>query len=864
MLTQEKKSLLQERLYWRQKFFQTYSTSDLPLDYKRFAVWQGRYFTLENTLEEYLSNRLNHLTKNNPLSLLTLFLSAWSVLLHRYTGEDEMVLGTPVYLEKPFGDSDNVISIRIQINGKETFKDLLKQVRSTLLEAFEHQTLPYEEFLNEVGLKGKKNRSLPFSQILSVGTIQQDPSKERYRSDLFFRFDFDKGRIKLKVDYNPQLYLKTSLEVFIQHFLEILDAVVTNIDITLEKIRCLTREEVTSVETKLMSLVEQSSSEKLPCLHHIFESMVSLYPDKIAIEIGSETLTYKNLNERANRVANFIRGQGISPSTFIGFVGDRSFQYCIAILGILKAGCAFVPVDYRYPLKRVETIIKDSQVKWVFSTKDVLQTLSALQTDTSINWIDVDQMDKFCEDSTNPTILLSSEAYAYMIYTSGSTGIPKGAIVRHNGKTNHILASHASLGLTHHSNCLFSASISTDISIWQAFTSLLCGGKTVIIKNETLLDVESFWNFIEQKEVEIMQFVPSFLEASLFHLKENQVKPPNLSSMKTLILAGEELIAKLVNQWFGLFPHIPILNAYGPTEASDIVCQEWYREPINPSLCHLSIGKSLPGIQLFILDHKQRSQPVLAKGEIYIAGVGIGVGYWNNPKKTLDAFIQNPFNSDDSHKWYRTGDFGRQHPDGKIEYLGRMDNQVKIRGYRVELGEIESCILNYSRIKEAKVVLKKVNQQDCICLYLVLADTNMTAREELQEEIRKYLHQHLPEYMIPNFVRFLDCFPILSGGKIDIQALPLPDSEEKPKQVILPESHLEKATVSIVANSIGIFPEKVGMESNFFDLGGTSIHLMSIKHQIKKLFEIDIPVEFLFQSKTIKEISQYLETQIAP
>ena len=357
----------------------------------------------------------------------------------------------------------------------------------------------------------------------------------------------------------------------------------------------------------------------------------------------------------------------------------------------------------------------------------------------------------------------------------------------------------------------------------------------------------------QRKKVHVMQFVPTYIEALLSHLEATN-QPYTLTEVKFLILSGEEVTPKIINTWFKWYPHIPILNAYGPSEASDIVSQELFLHVVNPSQNHISIGTPLPNVQLFILDKNRKNMPFFASGEIYIAGIAVGKGYWRDGDKTKVAFIEHPFNLSSGRKWYRTGDYGRLWPSGKVEYLGRVDSQIKIRGFRVELGEIEKVFLEDARVKQCKVQRRLLNEQDALCAYIVLHDFKNVEGQwtTIEEALRVNVCAVLPDYMVPQYIQLIEMLPTLPGGKIDVNNLPEPRRHEKKNT--LPSDEWEFKMRDIVASTVGVPVESIGMQSNFFDIGGTSIHLMAMKFQIKEQFGMEIPIDSLFRLDTIQEL----------
>jgi amino acid adenylation domain-containing protein len=860
-------SLLNERLYWREILRDLSSETSLPLDYKRSLSWHEDYEVKEFELSPEVCSSLLNLSQSNPLSLLIFLTSAWTLLNHIYTADTDIAIGLPSYSKK--GPSkpveENLVCLRVQIDRFFSFKSLLLLVRERLISAFNHQTLPYEDVLAEVGLQKKRNRSVPFSSIVWHTKIQVDPNLERYRSDILLTIESDEKKIKLKLKYNKSLFCPESINYLALHFQQLLISVTQNIDEPVGKHSCMIEQENEFNLTNVKN-ANIANSPKLMCIHHFFENIVEIHPHRIAVQQGERSLSYRELNQKANQLANYLlKEKRVSPGQVVAFVGEKSIEYCIAILGILKSGCAFLPIDYSQPTKRLTTILKDSKTQIVIAKDEICKIISRKEElfDSTFDWIALDNLERLYKDypseCTNPQTEIDSSFPAYMIYTSGSTGQPKGVLISHNGKMNHILSSHQSYSFTIETSCLFSASISSDISIWQGLVAMLSGGKTIIIDDESLFDHLKFWTFLQSNAVMLAQFVPSFFESHLNMIESNKSDLPLLTHLKFLILAGEEPSSKLINSCLELLPNIVVVNAYGPSEASDIVTQHHFSTPIYPNINHLPIGRPITNVFIFVLDSEKRIQPFFVPGEIYVAGVAVGLGYWNNPEKNLSSFVDPPYQQVANQKWYRTGDIGRYLSDGSIEYMGRRDSQVKIRGFRVELEEIEYCLQSNENVKKCVLYTKVKNHQvslfACVVPEKLIQQLNL---EDLRLSLMYHLRDHLPEHMIPQYITFVDALPKLSNGKIDLGALPNPDFESY-SSFSKPKNPIECRVAQITSELVGIPFESVNMKSNFFDLGGTSIHLMAMKYQIHKQLALDIPIEELFNLNSLQELSEKLK-----
>ncbi|MGL5079106.1 MAG: amino acid adenylation domain-containing protein, partial [Waterburya sp.] len=540
----------------------------------------------------------------------------------------------------------------------------------------------------------------------------------------------------------------------------------------------------------------------------------------------------------------------------------------------------YVPIDHSYPPERIAYILAHSESKILLSDRLCLEnSTSILANCPRLKYVVcVDNCDQNIKASIteiseiytaqnfqnlptdNLELDLTGIAPAYMIYTSGSTGVPKGAIIRHEGAINHIYAQYDALNLSSNLTFLQSAPASSDISVWQFLAPILIGGKTVIIEQETVCNPELLFQLIQQSQITLVELVPIVLRGLINYLADLSVESRQLPSLQWLMVTGESVSVDLVNDWLTLYPIIPVVNAYGPTEASDDITQAIINKPLPANQNNVSIGKPLANLNLYILDSKLQLVPIGVPGEICVSGYGVGIGYWRNQEKTQEKFIlippQSPLNKGGrGDRLYKTGDKGRWLPDGSIEYLGRIDNQVKIRGFRLELGEIEAVIARHPEIKDCVVIAHEDNTGDkrLIAYYI-------SAQPLEVKQLREYLQPKLPEYMIPAAWVELEAFPLTPSGKCDRKSLPIPDFDLTTTGYIAPRNSQEAKISEIWQQVLNL--KQVGIDDNFFELGGHSLLATQVVSKIRKSLSVELPLRCLFEYPTVAQLAQQVESSV--
>ncbi|ELS00505.1 amino acid adenylation enzyme/thioester reductase family protein [Xenococcus sp. PCC 7305] len=681
-------------------------------------------------LSSQLSQGLKALSQSKQVTLFMLLLAAFKLLLFRYTEIEDILVGSPIAnrnrpeLTAMIGIFLNTLVLRSDLSGDPSFSELLQQVKKVALEAYSHQDLPFEKLVAQLHPERNTSQSplfqvmfilynLPTANLelpgLQVEDIPIDNGMALFDLTLEIR-DSDRG-LDVCFEYNSDRFGANEIQRLLRHYQTILENIVINPDLPLSGIEMLR-----SAEKQQLLIGFNDNSQDYPVtqtISQLFESQVAKTPNKIAVVDSEKKLTYQELNAQANQIARLLTSLGLQPEEFVSIWQERNANFAIAILGILKAGGVYVPIDSSYPPERIAYILANSESKIVLcdrfcreNSNHILENCPKLKHIVCLDDEDLDSN----QSRENIELALTGIDPAYMIYTSGSTGLPKGTIIRHGGAINHIYAEYDALDLNSDLTFLQSAPASSDISVWQFLAPILIGGRTVIINQETLCNPEQLFQVIQQNQITLVELVPVVLRSFIDYLSKLDTESRKLPSLQWMMVTGESVAVDLVNQWLKLYPNIAIVNAYGPSEASDDITQEIITQPLPENSNTVAIGKPLANLNLYILNSNQQLVPVGVPGEICVSGYGVGIGYWHNQEKTQTSFIANPFAETakplpgvERDLLYRTGDLGRWLDNGSIEYLGRIDNQVKIRGFRIELGEIETIIARHPLIQDAVV-----------------------------------------------------------------------------------------------------------------------------------------------------------------
>ncbi|MBD2254651.1 non-ribosomal peptide synthetase, partial [Nostoc parmelioides] len=850
--------------YWQQKLGGELPVLQLPTRHKDISTYSGSQYTV--ALSSSLSQALKTLAAKQGVTLFMLLLASFQVLLYRYTGEEDLLIGTDIVnrdrqeTENLIGLLVNTVVLRTNLDGNPTVVELLKQVREVTLGAFAHQHLPFEKLVEVLNPERHLNQMMPLFQVkfdLQLATVQppqlaglsverlpinEDTAKYELRLNLQ---DTPQG-IKGQFEYSSELFDAAIIAQMAGHWQMVLESIVTNIDAKISDLSLLTAQE----EELLINW--NTTSREYPtheCIHELFAAQVERTPDAIALIFGEEAFTYREINIKANQLAHYLQTLGVKPETPVGICLERSPEMVIGMLAILKAGGFYVPLDPAYPDARLQYILDDAEVRIFLAHAETQRRRGEFGRVVCLDgdWESVGEY-----PVTNPVTDVTPGNLAYLIYTSGSTGKPKGVMIEHRSPVCLLYWAREVFCDEAISGVLAATSICFDLSVFEIFVPLCWGGKVILAENALELP-----NLPAKDEVTLINTVPSAVTQLL-----NFNAIPH--SVNTVNLAGEPLTWKLVQQLQQL-PHVQqIFNLYGPSEDTTYSTYIELKD-ITPNSSTPPIGRAIANTQVYILDKHLQPVPIGVPGELYIAGAGVARGYWQRPELTAERFI-NQFkiqnskfkiqnsNSQQStvNTLYKTGDRVRYLPDGNIEYLGRLDNQVKIRGYRLELGEIEALLSEYPEIQESVVIASEILSGDKrLVAYIAPKNINIP-------DLRQYLADKLPVYMIPAHFITLDALPRNPNGKIDRKALPAVENlSSELIGYVAPRTPTEEA-LKVIWQEI-LLVERIGICDNFFTLGGHSLLGMQLVARINESLQVEVPLKYLFQFPTIASLAAQID-----
>ena len=844
--------------YWINRYEGEIPILNLPTDFARPTVQSFEGDNISFKLHRELTNGLRRIAKETGSTMYMILLSGVNILLSRYSGQEDIIVGSPIAgrphvdLEKIIGMFVNTLAMRNYPEKGKSYKEFLKEVKENSLNAFENQDYQFEELVDKLNIHRDISRNPLFDvmfamQNMNSGDIRiKDLIFKEYKQELkVAKFDLSftasevEEEILLNIQYSSKLFKLETIERLIGHLVQILETVTKDVNISLAEIELLTEEE----KKKLLDEFNDTHFDypRDKTIQQLFEEQVERTPDNTAIVFEDRSLTYRELNERANRLAITLREKGIRNNSIAAIMVERSLEMIVGIIGILKAGGAYLPIDPKYPENRIKYMLENSEAKLLLTGMDMKE--NTLYSGETLNLLDETV---YGEEIYNLKNVNSSKDIAYIIYTSGSTGNPKGVMIEHNSAINTLMYMQQKYPVGEGDKYLLKTSYTFDVSVTEIFGWFIGCGSLVILKPEVEKDAVGITNAIEKHKVSHINFVPSMLNIFIDSLDGNEEK---IKSLKYVFAAGEALSKELTRKFLNISKTIKLENIYGPTETTIYVTRYsvkgLHEAPTVP------IGKPFGNTYAYILNESKQLQPIGVAGELCISGDGVARGYLNNEELTAEKFILNPFIA--GQKMYKTGDLARWISDGNIEFLGRIDHQVKIRGFRIELGEIENQLLKNKLITEAVVMDKEDKSGNkYLCAYLV-AEKELTT-----SELREFLGKKIPDYMIPSYFIYLEKLPLSQNGKIDRKALPEPDgSIVIGTEYEAPTNEIEETLAGIWTTVLGL--ERVGINDNFFDIGGHSLKATAIVGKIHKELDVQVPINEMFKAPTIKGISEYIE-----
>lgn len=844
--------------YWKEKLADCPPIIELPTDRPRPPVQSFNGNTISATFSPELAQAVHQLSREEGCTPFMTLLAAFQTLLARYSRQDDICVGTPVAnrnrlaTEKLIGFFVNTLVLRTDLSGNPTFLELLARVRESALGAFAHQELPFETIVEAVQPQRDLSHS-PLFQVMFV--LQNDTEAGISIPDLKISpLDADSGNAKfdltlivadapngfaISFEYNTDLFDQTTIERLLRHFGNLLQSIVADPEQAIADLSLLDDHEKHQIFRE-WNATAMEFPETL-CMHQWFEKIAAQQPAAPSVIFNEETLNYAELNSRANQLAHFLKKQGLATEALVGICMERSLEMVVSILATLKAGGAFIPLDPAYPPERLEYMLQDSGARVLLTQ----QNLAGRFREAAARVIPVDsaRSEIANENAENLNLPLVPTNLAYVIYTSGSTGKPKGTMLQHRGWCNLGRVQQHAFGVGPGSRILQFSSLSFDASVWEMVMALLSGSALCLTNREMLTTGQGLQEVFLKNKITTVTLPPSVLAV---------LPETNLPDLKTIITAGEACTTDLVARWN---KERQFFNAYGPTEST--VCASMFRVPEgypkNPP-----IGKPIGNFKLYVLDGNLQPLPIGVPGELMIGGISLARGYLNRPDLTAEKFVPDPFSSDSGARMYRSGDLARFLPDGNIEFLGRIDHQVKVRGFRIELGEIEAVLGEHPQILDVTVIVREdIAGDKRIVAYLVPE----TATGFTVSELRNYLREKLPDYMIPSIFVTLDALPLTPNGKIDRKALPMPDQSRPDLEsaYVAPRNEIEENLARICVELLGI--EKIGVYDNFFELGGHSLLATQFLSRLRNTFEIELPLRILFEKPVIADLA--LEIDVA-
>lgn len=860
--------LEKELTYWKSQL-DGVSILELPTDRIRPSsqTFNGASHTV--TFSKELTLALKTLSRQEGCSLFMTLVAAFQILLHRYTGQDDIPVGSPISgrnhneLEGSIGLFINTLVLRTVFRGNPTFRDLLRRVREMSLGAFSHQVIPFEQLLET--LKPVRDPRYPtLFQVLLV--LQNGPSSEFKLSgltvnpirsptktakfDLLLSINEHDGRLRGSLGYNTDLFFDTTIARMVNHLETLLTGIVANPQLRVSELPLLTKHEQQQV------LVEWNGLETVQppqaCIHQLFEAQVAQTPDATAVFWDGHQLSYQDLNQRANQLARVLQHHGVGPEVTVGLCLERSPEMLISVLAILKAGGVYVPLDPDYPSARLTLMMTNAKIAVLVTRQSLSQHV--LHLGMPVVDLNRDEHDIASESCLNLDQSIALDNAAYIIFTSGSTGTPKGVMIQHNSLVNFVHIAQRDYELGPRDRVLQFASLSFDASVEEIFPCLVSGG-TLVLRTDSMLDTwTGFLDRCQAWHLTVLDLPTAFWHELVKGMVDEGLTLP--SSLHLVIIGGERAQPLRLEQWQNVCPPaIRLINTYGPTESTVVALKgEITLESSSLLKEEVSLGRSLPNIQVYLLDKHGSPVPIGVPGEMYLGGVGLARGYLNRPDLTAEKFLPHPFNQQPGARLYRTGDLAKYAANGTIQFVGRIDQQVKLRGFRIELEEIQARLMQLDGVKDAIVHLWN-EEPDHIQLvgYVIVANHSAPTVSDM----RQALQLQLPDYMIPSALVILEAFPLTVNGKIDRAQLPKPEGNGTLDSYVAPRTPTEEMLVEVWQSVLQL--PQIGIHDNFFELGGHSLLAMKLLSRVDKLLQREVPLRVLLGVPTIAGVATFID-----
>ena len=856
--------------FWRRYLEGAPDSVTLPTDRTRppLPSYRGAMHTV--FLPEGLTGELKALGRRENVTLFMTLLAAFKVLLARYSGQDDLVVGSPiagrnrVELEGLIGLFVNTLALRTDLSGDPTFRELLGRIRESTLDAFAHKDLPLVKLVEELK-PGRSSNRTPLFQVLFALEYLETPSL-RFPGLVFEPMEFDfhwakfdlsltvserSGGLRASFNYDTDLFDEGTIRRMAGHYQRLLEGIVADPGQPISQLPILTEEERHQILEVWNDTARGYPADR--CVHQLFEEQVGRTPEAVAVVFENQQLTYRELNARSNQLAHYLRDLGVGPEMLVGICLERSLEMVVGLLGILKAGGAYVPLDPEYPAERLTFLLRDSAAPVLLTQKRLLPSLP--DCPACVLCLDADALTFADMSDANPPPLATPDDLAYVIYTSGSTGVPKGVLVSHDNVVRLFGATQPWFDFDRGDVWTLFHSFAFDFSVWEIWGALVHGGRLVVVPSGVTRSPCEFYQLLLDERVTVLNQTPSAFRPLI--AADQAARGAGGLCLRLIIFGGEALELESLRPWF--LHHgdqkPQLVNMYGITETTVHVTYRPLRLADLNDAPGSVIGRPIPDLRLYVLESNGQPAPPGVPGEICVGGAGVARGYLNRPELTAQKFIPDPFRGQPEARMYRSGDLARYLPDGDIEYLGRIDQQVKIRGYRIELGEVEAVLGQHPEVRDRVVVARQdISGENRLVAYVVPRDSVAVTYGQL----RDYLKPKLPAFMIPSALVVLDALPLTANGKLDRRALPEPDGKGAVVSggYAAPRTEVEERLALMWAEALGL--ERVGINDNFFELGGHSLMATRLLTRIEAEFERSIPLAILFRAQTVSEMAAIL------
>ena len=853
----QEEELEQQLSYWKEQLKGAPELLELPTDRPRPAVQTHRGASQVVSISRDLTEKLKALSQREGVTLFMLLSAAFKVLLHRYSGQTDIVVGSAIAnrnraeTEGLIGFFVNTLALRSDLSGDPSFLKLLMQERHVALGAYEHQDVPFEKVVAELQPERNLSHSPLFqvmlelqntpAEVLKAGGLEFEAigiESQTEKFDLTLMLDETKEGLSGVLTYSVDLFNGSTIERILSHWRRILEGMAAKPEARLSELELLDQEEKKRILEEWNATTSEYPKDKT--VVDLFEEQVQRSARRVAVVFGKEELTYRQLDERANQLAHYLRVKGaINRGQLVGLCVERTQEMIVCLLGILKAGGAYLPLDPAFPRERLQFMIKDAGVSHVLTERTQAALLEGAPV--SLLLIDEDKQSISLQPRSQPQQSSGPEDLIYCIYTSGSTGIPKGALIEHRNVVSLLVNKRLPFEFSDQDVWSLFHSYGFDFSVWEMYGALLYGGKVVVVARGTPQDPKEFLRLIVQERVTVLNQTPT----AFYNLAREALESKAQWALRYVIFGGEALDPIQLREWRRAYPEVKLINMYGITETTvHVTYKEITQAEIGQN--QSNIGRPLPTVSAYLMDQNRQLVPLGVTGEVYVGGAGVGRGYMNQEALTAERFVQNPHKP--GERLYRSGDLAKQLPDGELVYLGRRDEQVKLRGYRIELGEIESVLRGQEGVKEAVVLLREDEPgQKRLVGYVVATEGSQLTSSGLREA----LGEGLPEYMVPSALVLLDKLPSTANGKVDRKALPMPEWRGSEDSYVAPRTVGEEKLVQIWKELLKI--DQVGVQDNFFQLGGDSILSIQMVARANDA-GVRITVRQLFEHQTIAKL----------